>query len=1219
MPAHGFAEAVDEARALLAGLRGTRPSEPELVSATSALAELVQRAADAQQSREERVRSAQFARLMADPSGQLFTTLLTDRVFRSADPVRVVDAARQLLRRLGVPSFLPRLGRAQLRALLHAGPLAPGLAARKLLERVRSESRHVVLSAEDPALSAYLDRRRSQGVRINLNHLGEAVLGEAEAERRIDGYVALLARPDVEAISVKVSAIFSQIDLLAWERTLDALTERLRVIYRAALSHLYRRPDGTQVPKLVTLDMESYRELHLTLAAFQRALAADDLAGLAAGVALQAYLPDAFPLQRELTLFAQQRLQRGGAPIRLRIVKGANLLTERVDSAARGWPLPIYASKAEVDASYKRMLEYGCHPERAAAVALGIASHNVFDLAFGMVMRALAGVEAQVGFELLEGMADPVQRAVAAIAGGTLLYAPVVAASAMQSAIAYLMRRLDENSAEENFLHHSFGMQVGDPAWTAQAQQAEQAIGRRNSLAHLPLRTQDRRRSTPRLRDAHFENEPDTDFSLAHHRTWIGEHLARERERPATTLSSVIGGEPVASDSVHDGFDPSRPGVVPYRFAAATEGDVERALEVAVRSAPGWAARPLRERNAVLSDVAAALRARRGELIAAMLLDAGKRVDQADAEVSEAIDFAEYYGESFATLVAGLPELGFAPRGVVLVTPPWNFPLAIPAGGVFAALVAGNAVVLKPALDTVLVAARLCELCWAAGVPREALQLVVCEDEVGSRLVSDARVDAVVLTGATDTARLFQRLRPGLSLCAETGGKNAIIVSASGDREEAIRDAVASAFGHAGQKCSACSLLVCEAEVYDAPDFLANLAGAAASLPVGSAWEPASVVTPLIQPPRGALLRALTTLEEGERWLLEPRRDPDNPRLWSPGIKLGVLEGSFTHTTELFGPLLGVMRADDLEHALRIANATPYGLTSGLHSLDEREQLAWEHGIRAGNLYVNRPITGAIVRRQPFGGMKASSVGPGAKAGGPGYLLQLTRVSERRAPKVDGAPHPAAARLVSAVRPHLSREQRERLSVGACSYGEAERTWFAVDHDPSPVLGERNVLRYLPVALLLRAARASDPIDVLLACTAAVTAGATFTLSLDPELAATTSAFEQLPFVTPAIEDAATAAARIADGIERVRALGGVEPEVQRACEDALVHLASAPVLLAGRIELLAYYREQTVSHRYHRYGNLSPESLLPPLRRAPRAALALRRLPSVLRTNVRG
>ena len=292
-----------------------------------------------------------------------------------------------------------------------------------------------------------------------------------------------------------------------------------------------------------------------------------------------------------------------------------------------------------------------------------------------------------------------------------------------------------------------------------------------------------------------------------------------------------------------------------------------------------------------------------------------------------------------------------------------------------------------------------------------------------------------------ETARLFLGWRPDLTLFAETSGKNAIIVTSLADRDQAIRDLVRSAFGHNGQKCSAASLAICEAEVYDDPDFRRQLRDAAASLDVGSAWELTSRITPLTQPPGAALRRALTVLDEGEEWLLEPRPAADNPQLWSPGIKLGVRPGLFFHRTECFGPVLGLMRAEDLDQAIELANATPFGLTSGIQTLDDREIARWVDRIEAGNLYVNRPITGAIVGRQPFGGWKASSVGPGAKAGGPNYVLQLARWRQVATPAGDDEPlpEPMAALLERCLAELPDADGRALVRASAASYARAWR------------------------------------------------------------------------------------------------------------------------------------------------------------------------------------
>ncbi len=300
---------------------------------------------------------------------------------------------------------------------------------------------------------------------------------------------------------------------------------------------------------------------------------------------------------------------------------------------------------------------------------------------------------------------------------------------------------------------------------------------------------------------------------------------------------------------------------------------------------------------------------------------------------------------------------------------------------------AGNAVVLKPAPQTPRTAWLLAEQCWRAGVPPDVLQYVACPDgDVGRRLITHPDVAIVVLTGAHATARQFLDWRPSLHLLAETSGKNAIVVTSSADIDTAVRDVVRSAFGHAGQKCSAASLLILTAPVHDDGRFLRRLGAAVRTLRVGWPNDPATTMGPLIEPPGEVLRRGLTELDAGESWLLQPASLDGSGRLWSPGVRLGVRPGSWFHQTECFGPVLGVMRADDLDHAIELQSSTPFGLTGGIHSLDEDEVDRWLRRVEVGNAYVNRHITGAIVRRQPFGGWKASSVGGGPKAGGPNYV-----------------------------------------------------------------------------------------------------------------------------------------------------------------------------------------------------------------------------------------
>jgi RHH-type transcriptional regulator, proline utilization regulon repressor / proline dehydrogenase / delta 1-pyrroline-5-carboxylate dehydrogenase len=1154
------------------------------------LAEALLREALAQQTSDERAQARKLARMIADPHGKALTIALADQAFRSRRPERIADQLAHLLERYGVPRYMDWWERV---ALVLGGAMAhylPSLVVPPIVSRLRHETQNVILPGEEEDLSRYLEERRRAGLRLNLNQLGEAILGEAEAARRLEAYHSLLARDDVEYISVKVSSVFSQIDLVAFRATVARVAERLRTLYRAAARHRYRHPDGRITPKFINLDMEEYRDLDLTVTAFREVLDEPEFRPLSAGIVLQAYLPDSHRVQRALTAWALERRARGGAPIKLRIVKGANLSMERIEAAVHGWPQAPYETKIEVDANYKRMLEYGCRPDHAEAVHLGVASHNLFDVAYGLVLREDHHVEPWVEFEMLEGMANHQARAVKARAGGLLLYAPVVRAEDFHSAIAYLVRRLDENTAPENFLRHVFDLEPGSPAWLAERDRFLAAFAARQGLSDAPRRTQDRRATpAPGPRDATFANEPDTDWTLAANRAWIEEVVDRWRKRPPQEIPLQIGGELCAGFRAANGRDPSRPGGVAYRYALAGSAEVDRALTVARAAQPAWGALSLQEREARLATCAVELGRRRGDLIGAMTVDGAKTVTEADAEVSEAVDFARYYARTLRETAGELSDCRMEPLGVVVVTPPWNFPLSIPAGGVLAALAAGNAVVLKPAPEAVLVGWWLAGCLWDAGIPREVLQFVPCpDDEIGRGLVTDSRVGGVILTGSVETARLFLGWRPDLPLFAETSGKNAIVITSLADRDQAIRDLVRSAFGHNGQKCSAASLAICEAEVYDDAGFRRQLRDAAASLAVGSAWELTSRVTPLTQAPGAALRRALTVLDEGEEWLLEPRPAADGSHLWSPGIKLGVRPGSFFHRTECFGPVLGLMRAEDLDQAIELTNAQPFGLTSGIQTLDDREIARWVDRVESGNLYVNRPITGAIVGRQPFGGWKASSVGPGAKAGGPSYVLQLARWRQATCPAADDEPlpEPMAALLERGLAALSDAEGRALVRASAASYARAWRRHFGREHDPMAIRGERNAFRYRPCHRVI--ARGTTTVALCQVILAACLAGTPLTVSLSPD-ARPWPWLADCGGVELVVETEAGLVERLAHPheAERVRVWEPLSTAARAAANGAGVTVIDAPVLANGRLELRWYLREQTVSRVLHRYGSV--------------------------------
>lgn len=1187
------------ARRCLNDVKGRQLSVEERCAVSIELAGLMLSEAQRIQTRAERSMQAELARMMDDPSGKAFTTSMTDQCFRSDRPARIADQLNYLLDKFGIPRFLSTDKRLGLKTFRLTSRLCPALLVPLARRMLRHETAKVILPGEPRKLYRHMVKRRREGVRVNLNHLGEAILGEAEAARRLALYLDDLANPDVEYISVKISTICSQLNLLSWEKTLAQLSAGLKSLYRQAKSHYYVRPDGAKVHKFVNLDMEEYRDLALTVELFKRVLDDEEFYQLPAGIVLQSYLPDSFLIQKELSEWAVKRVACGGAPIKIRIVKGANLAMEHVEASLRAWTAAPYAGKADVDANYKRMVTYGCAPEHAHAVHLGIASHNLFDIAYAMVLRVENGVEKYVGFEMLEGMADHIRRVVQALSGGMLLYCPAATKEEFQNVVAYLVRRLDENTAPENFLRHAFDMSPGTPQWQKQAELFAHACAIMPHVGHLPRRRQNRL-EPPVRRDVQmaFHNEDDTDWALPQNRKWAERILREWSGKTHGPLPLVLGREIVPSEGyLGIGENPSFPAKELYQYALAGESELEAALNVAVDGFAEWSAKPIKERSLILDEVAHRMRCQRDRLIGAMVADTGKTVAEADVEISEAIDFIEYYRRN-AEDIHFLPDIQWRPKGPVLVASPWNFPCSIPVGGIAAALAAGNSVIFKPAPEAVLVGWELANIFWQAGVDRRVLQFFTCRDDpIGSRLVQDPRVAAMILTGATETAKRLMKLRPGLDLHAETGGKNAIIVTDMADRDLAIKHIVQSAFAHAGQKCSACSLVILDGAVYDDPHFLRQLADAAASLPVGSPWDLATAVNPLINPPGEALRRALTTLEGGEEWLLQPKADPANPRLWSPGIKLGVAPGSFMHTTELFGPVVGVMRAEGLAQAVALANATPYGLTAGIESLDEREVRYWLSHIEAGNCYVNRTITGAVVRRQPFGGCKASSFGNGAKAGGPNYVLQFMHAEQRALPKEKKHLHGDVLALQQLVHDHVLLQ--DRLDEWHSSLGSYAYFWnhyFSKKHDPSQLLGQDNFLSYKPRAQLTVRIQAQDgAFDALRCLAAAAACHMPLEVSIDAQGSAAASLEDvrhnlaQLQVaVRIVVETEAALIARLEQApIRRLRLLSQPSAQLRDAAAHAACIAIVAPVLANGRLELLHYLREVVESNDYHRYGNL--------------------------------
>ncbi len=1193
----------------------------QIVEEAVSLAEAWQKRADELLTAEEKGIAQQMKQLVTHPMDKVVLTKLIDQSFRSENSARVADQVNALLREYGVPDFFSSVEKLLVQMFMGFGRYIPSISVPKMIEKMRHDSSRAIIPGEPEMLKAHLRMRKKQGVRMNINHLGEAILGEAEALRRIETYVNALEDPDIEYISVKISTLYSQIHSLAFEHTVTILKERLSRLFRTARDHFFVLNDGTKVSKFVNLDMEEYRDLEITATAFTQSLDQEDLQNHSAGIVLQAYLPDSFNMQKDLTAWARARVEKGANPIKIRIVKGANMEMEQFEAALHNWPLALYDNKLDVDANFKRMVDFGMMPENIKAANLGIASHNLFELAYAFKLAQQNGVTEHFSFEMLKGMADHVRRSIQEISGEVVVYAPVATRAQFINAIGYLIRRLDENTAEENFLRHSFDLKTDSKTWAFLKNQFVASLHHKKKVGSTPYRIQNRLEETFSEKmgifyEKEFSNEPDTDWSLKANRNWaqrIRDKWKKGPHDPPLSIPLVIGGkEKYPNRPKRECMDRSQlpEAICVATYVQAIDEDVDQALAVAKTDPDGWRQTSMKHRHEMLANVAMEVRRFRGDLMGTAAVDTGKIFTEADPEISEAVDFLEYYPFSAKTFT-DLPNVKSNGKGVGLVISPWNFPIAIPCGGITAALATGNTVIFKPASAAVMPAWQLCQAFWNAGVSKNVLQFLPCSgDKTGAKLVNHPDIDFIILTGGTETGMAILKQRPGIILAAETGGKNATIVTAISDRAQAIKHVLHSAFSNCGQKCSATSLLILEKEVYEDLHFKEQLIDAARSYLIGSVWNFENKMGPLIHPPSGDLKQALTHLEPGESWALKPENIDNNPYMWTPGIKWGVQPESYTHTTEFFGPLLGVMCAKNLDHAIKMVNQTGYGLTSGLESLDKREHAYWQERINAGNLYINRETTGAVVLRQPFGGMGKSSLGESIKTGGPNYVTQFMDFEDVDFPFIGAIKNDhVLLRLVQEWKQKLSWGQMRGLKKDLTKTIRAVKSYlyhweqeFSQEKDYFHLRGQDNIVRYLPVGIVVIRIHPEDSLfEVLSRIAAAKISRCKPEVSLPKDLDNMVTRFlkskpgQSFLGNVELTEQSDKELISMMPIIQRIRYAkpNRIHPQVFQAAAETGFYISRTPVMMEGRIELLQYFQEQSVCYNYHRYGNLSERALL--------------------------
>jgi RHH-type proline utilization regulon transcriptional repressor/proline dehydrogenase/delta 1-pyrroline-5-carboxylate dehydrogenase len=867
------------------------------------------------------------------------------------------------------------------------GQLAPGLVSKSVEKNIQDMARLFITGDTPEDALKKLTAHREQGWAFTADLLGEVTLSEVEALDYKNRYMDLINKIHDESqkwehdpildenhlgkipqvnVSVKLSALYSQIKIAAWDETKATFVERLKPIFRLAM----------EKNAFINVDMEHYEYKNLTLEVFEDLISLEEFASYPHwGIVIQAYLKDSFNDCEKLVAFAKRR----GVPFTVRLVKGAYWDHEVIHAKQMDWPIPVYTLKENSDFNYENCARLLLQNYKHLHTALG--SHNIRSLSEAISFAKKNNVPKNAfEVQMLYGMGDQFKTSFRNMGYRVREYATI---GDLVPGMAYLVRRLLENSSNESFLQNKL-KKDSDPA---------------ELLAAPKYQLDDHLFAE----DSHdFNNSALLDFTLSPNRQAYTKALSAWEKTFETpqTIKAVIGGtEGTGTESI-ERFNPSKTGQKLYTILSATSEETETALNTAFDYQKKWSRTLVEDRALMVEKIANLIQENRFELAALQSIEVGKPWKEADGDITEAIDFCRYYAADMRKL--GKPfRVGHAPgeeslyhyraRGVIAVIAPWNFPLAILCGMVTSALVTGNTVLLKPAEQSSLTAQKLFELIMKAGVPKEACHFLPgLGEKVGAQIVESPKTSVISFTGSKEVGLQIiekaAKVHPGQEhvkkAIVEMGGKNALIIDSDADLDQAVSAVLASAFAFSGQKCSALSRAVVLEGIYD--KFCDRLKAAVESLHTGDSTNPKFYLGPVVD--ETSYNRILKTIAKNKELFaftkgVETTKDGN---FVEPHVFFDVDPNSELAQEEIFGPVLAVIKAKDFSEAIEIANGTKYALTAGIYSRMpshiERARLE----IECGNFYINRSITGAMVNRHPFGGYKMS--GLGSKTGGPDYL-----------------------------------------------------------------------------------------------------------------------------------------------------------------------------------------------------------------------------------------
>ncbi len=883
------------------------------------------------------------------------------------------------------------------------GRIAPSLMAKNIKKQVGQVAKMFIIGASAQEAVRVISKNWESGLAFSMDILGEATLSEKEASAYFKQYLLLMDElakasrswpkkallqedawgpiPAVN-ISVKASSLFSQIKTEAWEYSKKQLKARLRPLFQKAARDFV----------FINLDMEQHHYKDLFLEIFKDLLMEEELKNYPHfGVVVQAYLRDSFQDLKELARFAEKR----GQSLSVRLVKGAYWDSEVLLARQKNWPVPVYTLKEETDANFETCVQWLF--KNPSNIKIAIGSHNIRSIACALAWRELQP-KTSLEFQFLYGMGEGLAQALSKRGYCSRLYC---AMGELIPGMSYLVRRLLENSANQSFIFNSF-IKSEPPEKLLRPPQAHLED---DSSAGPPKAFLKPARPSAQKNERVFANHPLLDFSKKENRDKFKEALAHWKTKFPVEVPLIIEGEKIKTSQAFERKNPNQTDQTVSRSFFAQKEQAERAIQSGHSFFERWRLSPSQKRAASLRKLADLMAQREFELSALQALEVGKAWGEAQADVAEAIDFCRYYAGSYERLmqkkktdeIAGEESYWhWEAVGLTAVIAPWNFPLAILTGMTTAPLLCGNTVLIKPAEQSSLTAYQLAKMLLESGFPKQSFAFLPGRgEEIGSYLAQHPKISIISFTGSFEVGsqiiKTAGRIADGQKNIkkhiVEMGGKNAILIDSSADLDEAIKGILDSAFGFQGQKCSAASRVIVVEDIYD--NFIQRFLPAVESLAIGSSEDPSSSLGPVIDESAFKRIREFVRREKSQKLFEGSLKESGKAWLFPPVVYLADQADSALMQDELFAPILAVCKAKDWKTAIKRANHTRFGLTAGCYSRHPGHIEEFKASIEAGNVYINRACTGAIVKRHPFGGIKMS--GLGSKTGGPEYLKQFLR------------------------------------------------------------------------------------------------------------------------------------------------------------------------------------------------------------------------------------